>query len=246
MRDVLYVSNINGQGTDKDGNGYISKVALDGTVTEAEWATDLDGPKGMAIAGDRLYVSDITALVEIDINQGTVLNRYEAEGAVFMNDVAADEAGNIYVSDIVTYTLHRLSGDTFEAWVVDEELENPNGLLVEGENLVVGAWGKMKEDFSTDVPGHLKTVSLSDGSISDLGDGRSIDNLDGVESDGQGNYYATDWMAGTLMHVTASGEAEVLLELGQGSADLEVVASEGLVVIPMMKDGKLVAYKLAP
>lgn len=245
-RDVLYVSNINGQGTDKDGNGYISKVALDGTVTEAEWVTGLDGPKGLAIAGDKLYVSDITALVEIDINQGAVLNRYEAEGAVFMNDVAADEAGNIYVSDIATNTLHRLSGGTFEAWVVDEELENPNGLLVEGENLIVGAWGKMKEDFSTEVPGHLKTVALSDGSINDLGDGQSIGNLDGVESDGQGNYYATDWMAGTLMYVTASGEAEVLLELGQGSADLEVVASEGLVVIPMMKDGKLVAYKLVP
>ena len=67
-RDVLYVSNINGQGTDKDGNGYISKVALDGTVTESEWVTGLDGPKGLAIVGDKLYVSDITALVEIDIN----------------------------------------------------------------------------------------------------------------------------------------------------------------------------------
>ena len=31
-RGVLYVSNVNGNPTDKDGNGYISKLSPDGTV----------------------------------------------------------------------------------------------------------------------------------------------------------------------------------------------------------------------
>ena len=35
-RGVLYVSNWNGNPADKDGNGYISKLSPDGTVTEAE------------------------------------------------------------------------------------------------------------------------------------------------------------------------------------------------------------------
>jgi hypothetical protein len=49
----------------------------------------------------------------------------------------------------------KLEGDQFEKWLEDEALENPNGLLAEQDRLVVGAWGKPKEDFSTDVPGHL-------------------------------------------------------------------------------------------
>ncbi|MEE9319737.1 MAG: hypothetical protein V3U76_04755 [Granulosicoccus sp.] len=243
--NVIYVSNINGEGMDKDGNGFISKMLLDGSITELEWVTGLDAPKGMALVGDNLYVSDITALVEIDIASGKVINRYEAEGAKFMNDVAADQSGIIYVTDMVTNTIHKLADGALSAWVNDEALENPNGLFVEDGRLVVGAWGTMTDGFSTEVPGHLKTVSLTDGSIDSLGDGSAIGNLDGVEPDGNGSYYVTDWMAGELLHVSPSGTSETLVKLEQGSADLEVIAEEGLVVIPMMMNNKVVAYKIA-
>ena len=46
-RDVLYVSNINGQPDGKDGNGFISKLNLDGKVTELEWVKGLNAPKGL-------------------------------------------------------------------------------------------------------------------------------------------------------------------------------------------------------
>ncbi|MDH3693119.1 MAG: SMP-30/gluconolactonase/LRE family protein [Gammaproteobacteria bacterium] len=244
-RDILYVSNINGEGMAKDGNGFISKLELDGTVTELEWVKGLDGPKGLTISGDKLYASDITALVEIDIEQGTITNRYEAEGAQFMNDVAADANGNVYVSDMITNTIHRLSDGAFSVWIHDEQLENPNGLHVEDDKIILGAWGNMKDDFSTEVPGNLKTISLADGTIKDLGNGMAVGNLDGVEADGNGNYYVTDWMAGTLMHIKPSGEAQTLLELGNGSADHEVLLNQGIIIIPMMKNDKVLAYKIA-
>src|SRR5688572_2247980 len=62
-----YVSNVAGQPTDKDGNGFISKVSLaDGKVIALEWAKGLDAPKGLALAGGKLYTADIDKLVEID------------------------------------------------------------------------------------------------------------------------------------------------------------------------------------
>ena len=53
---TIYVSNVAGNAPDKDGNGFISKVAPDGKVTTLKWATGLDAPKGLAIVGDRKSV----------------------------------------------------------------------------------------------------------------------------------------------------------------------------------------------
>ncbi len=43
----------------------------------------------MAIYKGKLYVSDIDQLVEIDIENGKIIKKYNAEDAVFLNDVAA-------------------------------------------------------------------------------------------------------------------------------------------------------------
>jgi DNA-binding beta-propeller fold protein YncE len=68
--DVLFVSNIDGEPDEKDGQGFISKISpSNGTVIELNWVTGLNAPKGMAVSSDssKLYVADITDLVEIDI-----------------------------------------------------------------------------------------------------------------------------------------------------------------------------------
>jgi sugar lactone lactonase YvrE len=244
QRDTIYVSNVNGEANAADGNGFISKLSPDGTIGQLEWVSGLNAPKGLAQSGNKLYVADINTLVEIDVDSGQIANRFEAADAKFLNDVTADDSGNVYVSDMMTNTVYRLSGGKFEPWVQSEQLENPNGLHAEGDHLIVGSWGKMTDGFNTDVPGHLKSVSLQDGSISTLGDGKPVGNLDGVEADGQGNYYVTDWMAGKLFHIKPSGEAESMLDLGQGSADHEVIQDKGLIVIPMMTQNKVTAYKI--
>src|SRR6185295_5962121 len=70
--DVLYVSNIDGTPDAKDGNGFISAVALDGTVKSLKWVTGMDAPKGLGIFGGKLYATDIDKIVEIDIASGKI------------------------------------------------------------------------------------------------------------------------------------------------------------------------------
>ncbi len=241
---IIYVSNVNGAPNAKDGNGSISTVSLDGKVIAQKWSTGFNAPKGLALSGGKLYAADIDELVEIDTKDGTITKRYPAKDAKFLNDVAADAAGNVYVSDMVTSTIWKLSGGMFTVWLADAKLENPNGLLVEDGNLRVGAWGVMTDGFATKVPGHLISVALDSKAITTVGDGTPFGNLDGLEPLGGGAYLVTDWMSGKVMKYHAGGKVETLLELGQGAADIGYDAASKTMFVPQMSKGTLAAYKV--
>jgi sugar lactone lactonase YvrE len=213
-------------------------------VVEAQWVTGLNAPKGMMLHGERLYVSDVNRLVAIQVKTGRIVASYLAPNAIFLNDVTVDGAGRIYVSDMVDDAIYRLDGNDFELWLKSPALENPNGLKVESDELRVAAWGVMTDGFATKVPGHLKSVSIQTKTITSLGNGTPVGNLDGLEPDGRGNYLVTDWLAGGLYRIAPTGEAELLLDLNQGSADLLVLDGGRLAIIPMMMDGTLRAYKI--
>ncbi len=245
QRNLLFVSNVNGAPNDADGNGYISQLSVDGKLIEQHWLTGLDAPKGLAIVGDTLYVADINQLVAIDIKHKKISKRYPVSEAKFLNDVAADAAGNVYVSDMLTNSIYRLTkGGKLEIWLHDDALEYPNGLLLEGDNLIVASWGVMTDGFVTDIAGHLKTIDIASKKIQSLGDKTPVGNLDGLESDGEGNYFVTDWMVGKLLHIAPSGISKTLISLEPGSADLTVLPQQKLVIIPIMLSNDIVAYRI--
>jgi DNA-binding beta-propeller fold protein YncE len=240
--NVLFVSNIDGKPEEKDGQGFISKISSsNGTVIELNWVTGLNAPKGMAASSDssKLYVADITDLVEIDIVNGQITNRYNAPGSAFLNDVVSDEQGNIYVSDTgtnATYKFDSSNRSSLQIWLQNTELNSPNGLYVDNSTnkLVV-------------VGDSLILVDLENKTISDLGEQVPIASLDGIEADtSERLYYVTDWAAGKVYAVNSEGtDYKTLIDLQkQGTADLEFIADKRIVVIPLMQDNKLVAYRI--
>lgn len=236
--NVLYVSNVNGGPSDKDGNGFISRVSLDGEILELEWVTGMDAPKGLAMVGNKLYVSDIDTLVEINIDGAAITNRYKSEGAQFLNDVAASPDGAVYVSDTGTNTIHRLSNGNFGVWLKDDKLDGPNGLLVEKDRLMVASMGPFDGPdksrlFAVSLPGKAITGVTPD----------PVGKLDGLVPDRDGDYYVTDWPNGGLLHISRDGKVEELLDLDKGSADLEYIASMDMILIPMMLNDRLIAWK---
>jgi sugar lactone lactonase YvrE len=234
--NILYVSNINGRPTQKNGQGFVSKVFLDGKIKRLKWATGLNAPKGSAIYGDRFYVSDIDVLVEIDLKTGKILARYPAAGAKFLNDVAADASGNIYVTDMSSENsvIYKLTQGQMTAWAKGKEILKPNGLYMEKKRLVVGNSGD----------GSLKSINLADRKINTLA--RVGSGIDGLRSDGKGNYFISDWKGKTSL-VTASGEIIVLMDTTTSkinSADLEYIKSQRLLLIPTFFDNRVVAYRV--
>jgi DNA-binding beta-propeller fold protein YncE len=236
-RNVLYVSNVNGLPLDKDGNGFISRVSIDGKMLDREWIKGLDAPKGMAIVGDRLYVTDIDRIVEIDLDNARISNQYPIEGAKFLNDTAAGTDGAVYFTDTATNTIHRFLNGHVEKWLESAELGGPNGVLVDGQRLVVGAFGTAEH------PGQLLAVDLARKSISSLSGGKAIGNLDGVEP-APGGYYVSDWVAGRVMLVAEGSEPRTVLSLNQGTADIGYASDSATLYIPLMVDGKVAAYRM--
>ena len=103
--NVWYVSNINGDPFAKDNNGFISRLKADGSVDSLEFiaggrnGVTLNGPKGMALVGDTLWVADIDAVRGFDRRTGAPLASVDLKGqARFLNDIAAGPDA-LYVTD---------------------------------------------------------------------------------------------------------------------------------------------------
>lgn len=243
----LFVSQVGmrpgGTPADKDGNGVISKLTPDGKVVARNWVTGLNSPKGLRSHGGTLWVADVDELVAIDIASGTVRSKVSIEGAKFLNDVATGPDGTVYVSDTFTSRIYRVRDNKASVFAEGETIEYPNGLLVDGDSLVVAAWGKPEPDFSTKVPGRLFKLNLATGAKT-LITPQPTGNLDGLESDGRGGWFVSDWPAGKILHVAADGSTTTVRQFKQGTADIAYLPASRTLIVPHMMEGRVAAYTL--
>lgn len=248
---AIFVSNLDGDPTAKDGKGFISRLDDRGKVVKLEWVTGLDAPKGMGYAQGKLFVADIEQLLVIDVKSGTIEKRYPAPGGAGLNDVALEprshfknQVARAYVSDLPGNAIWYLADNKFSQMVADPAFESPNGLLVEGQTLVIANWGVLTgKGFETSEPGRLKVMKLDDEGIADRFSAMPLGNLDGLESDGKGGYWVSDWLAGKIIRVKADGSSSVALQLEQGTADIGLVPGK-LLLVPMMTQDEVRAYAL--
>jgi hypothetical protein len=125
-----------------------------------------------------------------------------------------------------------------------EQLEWPNGRLVDGNRLIVGGWGKPKPDISTDVPGHLFALDLQTKQKT-LNTPKPFANIDGLERDGRGGYLVSDFVAGKILQVSSTGEARELRQFKPGSADIGFVAGSNVLLVPHMNENTIASYDLS-
>jgi DNA-binding beta-propeller fold protein YncE len=229
---TLYVANVGGEGDAKDGDGFISRVSADGKMIQREWVTGLDAPKGAVVAGNRLYVSDIDRLVEIDIESGRVAARYPAPGARFLNDVAVAPDGAVLVSDSGTGRIFALANGRVAPWSDDPLLKSANGLLPEPGRLV-----------ATTMEGKLLAIDYATRQAAVLAEG--LGQADGVAHGEGGAYLVSDW-PGRLLRVAPDGKAQVLMDSRkQGVYINDFIRAGDLLIAPHWEPGSLSAYRLA-
>ncbi len=231
-RHVIYASCINGNPTDKDKNGFITMLSESGEIIIHKWVDGLNAPKGMAIHGRRLYVTDIDRVVEIDIEKATILKEYPFEGAQFLNDIAIDLKGAVYISDMATGKIHRINKGFTETWLEDDNLISPNGLFYENKKILIGT----KDG--------IFSVGIKDKEIQHLV--KDTGGIDGLKADGNGNYIISDWM-GKIQLVSSEDSPIVLLnttDSGINAADFEFIPKLNLIIVPTFSDNRVMAYEL--
>lgn len=229
-RQVLYVSNIDGEPWGDDKKGSIGKVDLDGNVIAAEWVTGLSAPKGLALVGKLLYVGDMKEVVVIDVEKGAIAKRIAMPGAQGLNDVAADPKGNVYVSDSYGKQLFVLKNDKPE--VVVANLKGPNGVLCHN-GLVYLLDGDSANIVGAD--GTLKPVSTGMEGV-----------LDGIEAVSKDEFLVSTWQ-GTVFHVKADGTHELVLDTRAdkiNAADIGYDAKKRIVYVPTFFKNSIAAYEL--
>jgi DNA-binding beta-propeller fold protein YncE len=229
--NIFYVSNVNGKPTEKDGNGFISKINPDGTMNMLNWATGLSAPKGMGIYKSKLYVTDIDRVAEIDMATGKIVNLYKFPYAKFLNDIAIDNRGAVYISDMMSTRIYRIYEGKSETWLDDTTLTNPNGLFAESGHLVIGCNKIVKVGYTS------KSITVW------LGGTGSIDGLEAV---GDGRYLFSDWNGNIYLAGTDKKVDKILdtTPAGINAADIEYIPSKKLLLVPTFNDNRIMAYEL--
>ena len=135
-QDVWFVSNFDGDGGGRDGNGFISRVSAEsGTMVSLRFAQGtaerpLHAPRGMYIVGDTLWVADIDGLHGFDRRSGASLTFVDLTSLEpgFLNDVARGPDGALYVTDTGKSSVYRIADGEASVALADEALGSPNGI----------------------------------------------------------------------------------------------------------------------
>jgi len=249
--DLYLVSNIAGDPVAADGNGFIARLSPDGQIRELKWITGgtgvaLNAPKGMAISGRLLYVTDINVVRTFDRSSGAPVGEIAVPGATFLNDVTPAPEGGVYVSDsgmsfrpdgitdTGTAAIYRLTADgALTAVARGASLRHPNGLLFLPERglLMVPAGG--------DTPAFVG----GDGSLTPLatlGGG----GLDGVVRTGDGRVLVSSWEKSAIFAIDAAGAASTLLTDLPAPADIGYDAARNRLLVPLFNDNRVIIQKL--
>ena len=242
-QDVYFVGNWGpGSASATDNNGYISRMKPDGQIETMKFIAGgtngvvLHAPRGMYIVGDTLWVADADAVRGFDRKTGAKLASvdFSSIDRGFLNDVAADATGTIYVTDTGRNKLYKVQGGPTLV-VADSGLGAPNGITWDAGNkrfIIVPFGGS--HSLRAWVPG---TTTLTDITTS------TGAKWDGVEVLAGGRILASS-QADSSIHVFDGASGHAIIHTQGGPADIAVDTKRNRVAVPVVALNHVEIYDL--
>jgi len=220
----VFVSNIGArlEPAAKDGDGFISELDAEGRRV-ALHALPLPGdaplhaPKGMAVAGGRLYVADIDRVAGFDLASGRRVFDAAVQGSApaLLNDLAVERDDALLVSDTFRGQLLRLDLRSGRYTLLAGNIPGANGIAVDAQHhvaLVVGLGARFEG-------GDLFEVDLRAPGVARRVEGGPHGILDGIALLSDGSLLVSDWVK---IGAAAPG---TIARLGRDGRNLGVVAT---------------------
>ena len=229
--EILYISNVAGEGNEKDGLGWISRVSLSGDILDEKWIEGLNAPKGMAVRDGKLFVSDFDTYHVIDINTAQIENSYSVDGAGFLNDIAVWQGG-VYMSDSGSARIFQVDVNGYKEWFADERLGGVNGLTPDGDRLLIAT---MSSGTLYETTGARDLTQIATG----------MTNADGIAVLDDGSYLVSSW-PGQIWHASSDGEiTEIHDTLDDPIFQNDLTRVGSIIIVPNWQPGSVTAWKLS-
>lgn len=253
--DAYFVSSIDGNPNAKDNNGSISRLDAGNPTTATvvvqggQGGAELHAPKGMALSGDTLWVSDIDVVRAFDKNTGAPLATIAVTGSTFLNDVVVGPDGTVYVTDTgihfdeagaVTHPgtdrVYAIKGGTATVAIEGNDLlARPNGIAWDAANarFVIGSFGG--PSILAWKPGEKTVTTIASGPGS----------YDGVEVLADGRIVVSSW-ADSSLHIVDGGQVTRLAGGMDGPADIGIDTRRDRIAVPRFTAGRVDYVALPP
>ena len=246
--DVYLVTNINGDPSAIDGNGFISKLKPDGSVVALKWidgtvkGTTLNAPKGAAIVGSYLFIADCNQVQVFDLPSGKQKSSISIEGATFLNGATPGPEGSAYLTDSGFNAGFKPSDSdaVYQVWpdghyetiLKNKEMGHPNGIWDHKGQLIVNTLGS----------GKMFAVS-PDGTQTELPTPPK-GSLDGLVELDDGSFLVTSWDAAAIYQLDKEGNYTVLADSLKSPADIGIDTKRNRVLVPLFLENKVVILPL--
>ncbi len=165
-------------------NGKIMQRSSNGTVTD--FVSSSGGTHGIAVFNGVVYACQGSTVRGFALSNAVQVFTATLSGASFLNGIAIDNNGIIYLSDFTNKRIYKLNSSNGAYWqYVTNTVNTPNGLVLDPprNRLIFCCWG-------SNAP--VKAVNLSDSSMSTLIT-TSYGNCDGIKLDKYYNVYISTW-----------------------------------------------------
>lgn len=247
-KNDLYVSNVGKElkPTLKDGDGFISKLDVNGKIKELHFIDGLDAPKGMGIVGNTLFVADINTLRGFDLRTKKEVFNVVFEGVNFLNDITVKDSNTLFIGASDTSAIYEvnISNKSYKKLV---DFTVTNGLFYEDGILYAAQLGSSTQNMF-DGKGKLYKIDLKDNNkLTQLGTFEGV--LDGVTKVGN-KVYVSDWGNGKdtgivrVYDLKTKEETILKLQSFMGAADFWIDEKSKKIFMPQMIGNKVTIFDL--
>tara|TARA_R110000868_G_scaffold329732_1_gene590557 strand:+ start:47915 stop:48850 length:936 start_codon:yes stop_codon:yes gene_type:complete len=241
-RDLIVVMNAGVPQTQEENDGYVSLLNPDGSVHTTKWigatrdGLTLNHPLGSAIHNGTLYTADIDVVRTFDLATGKPGKAYPVEGSTFLNGIAVNKQGTIFVSNSrPEFRVYKITADGKVSLFVDgDPLNIPNGVAIDPDgNVVVVNVGN--NDVMTFDPASGKLIRTEHAA-----EGGN----DGLVILPDGTKYVSSVRFGSVSKISPGKPAEVIASGIPSAASMGYDSKHKQLIIPMNNNNAVAFLKL--